>query len=363
MKNNYSNIYLFMLFISIFAAGCMGGGSSSEPVEIEKELTNVPPGTSGVAFAISDSASGQGLSEARVLILTKGALSPMVSRRQGAMKSVAHKAAASYSSSMTDFTAKIVDTDMTGSGNVTAHLVPGEYEAYLQRPAYEDYLIPEIKIEGVKPIAAAYEIKLESIDEGLIDLIGACQGYVKSVNGSAVSGALVTLSGKSGTYTTAADERGNWIKYNIPAGEYNVYSTYSGYKSAEVKAHKITAGITTNVPDLVLENAVLHTLSGRVTDKNNIPLKGICVQLQNRKTNQPVLQTAVSGADGTFSISGIEAGEFYVYAGLNMIETYYTFRETILLGYEYVSTGNMQSTLEKVDKPEKNMGDIIMNIR
>jgi hypothetical protein len=252
---------------------------------------------------------------------------------------------------------------MTASGNVTAHLVPGEYEAYLQRPGYDDYLIPEIKIEGVKPIAAAYEIKLEPIDEGLIDLLGACQGYVRSVNGSAVNGALVTLSGKSGTYTTATDERGNWIKYNIPAGEYNVYSTYSGYKSAEVKAHKITAGITTNVLDLVLENAVLHTLSGRIADKNNIPLKGISVQLQNRKTNQPVLQTAVSDVDGTFSISGIEAGEFYVYAGLNMIETYQTFRETILLGYEYVSTGNMQSTLQEVNKPEMNLGDIIIHSR
>lgn len=349
---------IIMLFAVSLVSGCMGG-SSSEPVELEKEISNIPPGTSGVAFSISDSATGAGLSEARTVIMKEGTLDAMKMYKTGSDSSVI----SGLSSSQESAIAYIADTDMTTSGSMTAYLAPGTYDARIQRPAYEDYVINSIKIEGTNVIAAAYDIKMESIDSDQMTFLGACEGFVKASNGSLVEGALISISSKSGIYNTASDEKGYWRIFNIPAGDYNGYAAFAGYKSAQLSGQKVSAGITKNFSTFILQQAVLHTIKGKVVSNTGAAVSGISIQLQNIDTNQPLMQSAVSATDGTFSVSGIEAGEFNVYFGLNLAETYYPSKQYVMLGYENVSTGSMQSTIQAVNKPLVDIGNVVVNKR
>jgi peptide/nickel transport system substrate-binding protein len=132
---------------------------------------------------------------------------------------------------------------------------------------------------------------------------GWINGYVlDGATEAPIVGAIVTAAGK--TRTTNAEGM-----YNIsasPAGTYTVNATANGYSSASEDVEVVTGAVTWQ--NFTLTSTV-GVLVGTVTDSetgDNITSAAVKV------TGAGFSQMTLTGADGSYQISGIPAGTFWV---------------------------------------------------
>ena len=138
---------------------------------------------------------------------------------------------------------------------------------------------------------------------------GNVEGIVRDEAGVAIPGAMVVIEDAGLSATTAAD--GYYLFEDIPAGTYSIAASAHEYypESALVT---IEGGKTTT-QDITLQAiriySVSHVLSGAVKDSaTGEPLWGVTVTIEGTSLS------AITGDDGSYSISDVEAGVYNVTA-------------------------------------------------
>ncbi|WP_372950396.1 S8 family serine peptidase [Mariniphaga sp.] len=179
---------------------------------------------------------------------------------------------------------------------------------------------------------------------------GTLSGFVTNITtGSAISGATITIGSLS--KTTGID--GSYTINNVPVGnDYSVTASADGYTSETAEGVVISENLTTtknfSLSEVVIET---YTVSGTVKDSESNPISGTLVVIENTNLSK------TTGADGTYSISGVEAGiynitasaEGYVSQTLNNISVNSDVQNVNFnLGETPVSSIYLQATLRKV---------------
>lgn len=114
-----------------------------------------------------------------------------------------------------------------------------------------------------------------------------------------LSGATVQV----GETTTKTDLYGNYTIDEIPAGDYDVYASYQGYKTAtEHVSLKAGDNVTVN---FMLELLESHTVTGNVTDESGKPIKGAKVSLTGYEN-----VIGETDAEGKYAIEADEAENY-----------------------------------------------------
>jgi M6 family metalloprotease-like protein len=124
-------------------------------------------------------------------------------------------------------------------------------------------------------------------------------GTVRQATGAVLSGATVSLGGKSSVTGSA----GSFNIAGVPAGSYTLTVTRAGYHALTVTGYVIS-GDTGGV-DLALD-PLTYTLSGTVRLGSAIgpALSGASVEIAGK--------SAVTGASGSFTIAGVPTGSYIV---------------------------------------------------
>ncbi len=148
--------------------------------------------------------------------------------------------------------------------------------------------------------------------EGTSPTAGTLSGMVTdSVSGVAVSGAVVGVSGSSGTFTTAADDTGTYSISELPAGKYTVSCQAEGYNKFSATANIKNSQIT--VLDISLTEAAPFTgiITGIVTDSSTgQPIEGVTVVTDSGQS----VTTGAAGeyileiTQGTYTVTAEAAG-------------------------------------------------------
>ncbi len=192
-------------------------------------------------------------------------------------------------------------TASTGTdGNYTVSNIPvGVYSVQFIKTGYISYTEEAVQI--VQNVTTDLDVQIE---EGEDDT-GILTGIVSDGDTSdAIEGATVAIDGTSLTTTTDSD--GLYLIANVPAGDYDVTASKSGY-TPETVTVGISGGITTN-QDITLypgSGDGTGTLEGYVTDvSNQYILAGATIMLEGTSFS------ATSDAFGYYIISGIPAGDY-----------------------------------------------------
>jgi thermitase len=126
-------------------------------------------------------------------------------------------------------------------------------------------------------------------------------------NGVAVAGAVVeAVSGGLIQGTAVTNSSGAYTLY-VPAGTYTLTGSAANYINATSVSQNLSANGTINV-NLFL--SALGTISGTVTDVNDIPVPNAHIDF----TNGSFSGGAVTGAAGTYATFGLPAGTYTVTA-------------------------------------------------
>lgn len=124
--------------------------------------------------------------------------------------------------------------------------------------------------------------------------------------------------------TTASD--GSWTSPRLPTGSYDVRYVRDGFESATLFGAVVEEGATgsvTTVP-LVPASDQPGTASGQVVGASTgSGLEGVTVALHQGVNNPggPVVASAETGADGSYSLSGVAAGTYTLTASASGFET------------------------------------------
>lgn len=134
----------------------------------------------------------------------------------------------------------------------------------------------------------------------------AAAGYVRRGNGAALPGATVTLidpaGRQAGTTRTGPDGR-----YEVPAPARGTYTLIAMAAAYEPSATAVRVDDGPAETDLLLSGAA--ALSGLVrTAGTSEPLAGVTVTLADEQGT--VVGTAVTGADGSYSLDGLASGQY-----------------------------------------------------
>jgi subtilisin family serine protease len=179
---------------------------------------------------------------------------------------------------------------------------------------------------------------------------GILSGIVTDeTTGTGISGATVTI----GSLSKTTETDGYYTINNVPVGNnYSVTASAKGFISETITGVVISEGLTTT-KNFSLSEVVIETyrVSGIVKDSESNPINGALVVIEGTDLNK------TTEADGTYSISGVEAGAYnitasadgYVSQTLNDISVNSDVQNVNFnLGETPVSSIYLQATLQKV---------------
>ena len=145
-------------------------------------------------------------------------------------------------------------------------------------------------------------------DKAPANALGGISVNALSTNATAPYGGAITAA--DGTWTMRVPTRDMIVKFTDGGG---VYAT-EFYDNAVVKfdaTHLTVAeGITTPNIDAALTDA--GSMSGTITSSSGAPLANATVQLYESPTPGAPFRSATTLADGTYSIQGVVAGDYFV---------------------------------------------------
>ena len=167
---------------------------------------------------------------------------------------------------------------------------------------------------------------------------GTLRGRVTNAEGRPLSRAGVLVQRIGERYEprgVRADETGLFEITNIPAGEYMLFVSRSGYQTTRFPERTgqtfpsilLAPGETTKRINVVLRR--LGAIEGRIVDQNGDPVEGALVSalfipphvLRNQRaaTSAPMSPPRRTNDLGQFRIYGLSGGDFYVVAGAQSV--------------------------------------------
>jgi len=129
-------------------------------------------------------------------------------------------------------------------------------------------------------------------------------GEVQDATEAPVAGATVTLSGPVNA-TTTTDQNGLYSFGVLPLGTYDVNFDAPGYLSPPAGTTTITTPGSTQIVNG--QFLVPSTISGTVTDPSGAPIGGVTVTADG-----PTPATTTTASDGTYSFTGLLAGDYTI---------------------------------------------------
>src|SRR5487761_1778753 len=139
---------------------------------------------------------------------------------------------------------------------------------------------------------------------------GGLAGSVRSAADVPLPGAAVVISDASGEVlardVTGPD--GNFLLPGMPEGTYTVAATAAGHRPASKQVE--LDGVTETALLALVAEAEVH---GVVRDPRDAPVPGVTVSLAN--TDGEVVASVITGADGAYRLTGLDAGEHTLVAG------------------------------------------------
>jgi hypothetical protein len=216
-------------------------------------------------------------------------------------------------------------------GNYTSIGVPaGSYIAVCGCSTEEDYLCEfynHTHYYNLKtPVTVTSESAITGIDFTLV-LEGKISGKVTDSDGSAIEGAFVYIECTTQTWDTYAwtDSDGNYTITDLIEGSYRLKATSEGpqgyigewynntYDSDSAELVSVTAGETKSDIDFAL--ALEGKISGTViADSTGLPIEGALVSAFDFTTFEGAGYTGTTDSDGSYTITGLAAGTYKVWA-------------------------------------------------
>ena len=208
-----------------------------------------------------------------------------------------------------------VRTCVTCSGTITTPYIDEYYDdAYLQQDA---------QLVTVTPPGDTPNINFS------LELGGTISGHVTATDGGApIAGAQISvfdyaslISGRwQGFGGTQTDASGNYTLSGLPAGQYGVSVSASGYATEYYDnvfsfrdANPVTVTATQNTPNINFSLELGGTISGRITDNvTGQPLINVSVDAE--RIDIPIIPCwgASSNQSGYYTISGLPFGQYKV---------------------------------------------------
>jgi hypothetical protein len=181
--------------------------------------------------------------------------------------------------------------------------IENEYDTY---PCYHQTCDTVDKLDAglMRKIAGAVLITTGEL-AGVNTPLGWINGSVSIAGGGSPAGAVVSLSGTSSTPVTIGAD-GQFSFTNLLPAEYTVAVTKSGCTpNAAVVTVPAGGGAS---PAIVLQAMLAGTISGVVRNAAGTPLADVHVEVEG------VAGRALSGPDGTYTVSGVPPGTVAVSA-------------------------------------------------
>ena len=184
-------------------------------------------------------------------------------------------------------------------------IIPGTYTATISASGFLTQTIEGLTIEAAKNTA------LNPIS--LIANGGSIAGTVEMNDGGEKAGVLITAKSTDDkySYTTSTDAEGKYVINNTYPGVYILTASKAGYPSVTTGEAASIAGQTTTIGVISLSSKY-GSVSGRVALSESVDNSGVTVSL-TCGAGPSIAYTAVSGADGTYTISSLTtAGQYTI---------------------------------------------------
>jgi protocatechuate 3,4-dioxygenase beta subunit len=217
-----------------------------------------------------------------------------------------------------------IETDADGKFRESG-LSPGDhYVRYAATGLTTEYFDDVATLTAAKAIAVTSG-GTATASATLAEAPGGLSGTVRQAGGTAISGASVSVFPASAantstpTATVTTTSAGAWSVSSLAAGSYKIRVTAAGYTEqfyngkttlAAADALAVAKGAVKTVDDLVLV-PVPGAISGTVKAAGGSGLSGATISAYDSATGS-VVKTATSGADGTYTISGVAPGTYKV---------------------------------------------------
>ncbi len=222
-------------------------------------------------------------------------------------------------------------------------LATGTYQVQFSAPMGSDlvseYFRDTTNYSAATPVTVTADNTTTDIDAQLATG-GKITGRVTNSNGTPIANVSVyvntsvgpggpygsAITGADGTYTISGLASGDYrVQFTAPMGSDLVNEYYrdtTNYSAATPVT--VTAGRTTSAIDAQL--ATGGRITGRVTDTNGAPIANASVSASPAGAVSGGFGSAMTGTDGTYTISGLPAGSYQVRfapMGSDLISEYY----------------------------------------
>ena len=211
-------------------------------------------------------------------------------------------------------------TAADGSYTITG-LAPGSYRVYASGAGHAgEYYDDTYDYNAATQVTVTSGNTTPGIDLALA-AGGIISGLVTDESSTPVAGVSVQASSLTccgyGYATTAAD--GTYTITDLPPGSYAVQASGGGYVSeyydnamdyAAAKPVTVTSGATTSGIDFAL--TLGGSISGTITNTSAVPIQGASVQASGTACCSDGYAT--TAFDGTYTITGLAAGSYTIYA-------------------------------------------------
>ncbi len=215
-------------------------------------------------------------------------------------------------------------TDAQGNYSIS-DLIAGRYLVRVGMSGYDTFASSPKNLSGGIHLAQ---------DVALNQILNTVSGRITdAVSGAGVEGAQVQLRNSLSdaiVKTVTSDRRGVYALPSLPAGNYKLLVTKSGYDDfPSSRPGLIKGGMTSNV-DFVLDPKKL-TISGRAFDsETQASLAGVEIRVINQ--NGSTAASVITGADGKYSISSLYTGTYSLSATLAGYRQFLTTAPGIAIG-------------------------------
>lgn len=196
----------------------------------------------------------------------------------------------------------IVKTVTTGTnGNFNAGLSAGTYKVRASKAGYGK--------DSVN-VTLALGQNLTNINFTLPENFAFITGTVKDINGNGLSNATINLIGATNGATVVSGSSGGFAIQNLIGGTYNITVEKDAYSDTSISNFTITDGQSKSLAFTLFQ--LNGEINGVVQDNLGNPLNEATVILVRKSNN--LTRTRTSASNGSFSFTGLNFGEFDLYA-------------------------------------------------
>lgn len=193
-------------------------------------------------------------------------------------------------------------TTSAGAFSIT-DVYPGTYTAEISKDGYETAAITDISVVGAS---------VTSIPVTSLQVIGGSVSGSVAIDGKTdLSGISILAKSEEGkSFFAITDSTGAFSWEKVSPGTYTVSASYPGYRTSSVSGIVVTIG--GNIENVLIPQLVesTYSITGKVFLEGLLSgFEGTSVLVSDTTTLKQVAST-VTGTDGTFSVSDIDAGDY-----------------------------------------------------